>query len=266
MRRAYNGNYRVTRPFGVYDPAYSNYPGSRHPGTDYGLPANTQLVAGMTGKVTGVFDRPASLKTGRGKEVVIAFGNKERKACHMNRIDVSVGQQVVEGQAIGLSGYTGYVVDAQGNIGTPGGAHLHDELLVDGQYVNLEDNLKEEDVPMPTDADITKVLRAAYKNPTYQPTGEEFRRYKQADWGWPKLTEDLIASLYPTNNDITNALRKATGNPEYNPTADELARYKKLDWGWPKLFSDVVSVVGGGSELVPVAGVEYNDKQVFVKN
>lgn len=146
MRRSFNGEYPVTNPFGVYDPeAYGNYPGKRHPGTDYGLPENTQLIAGMAGKVT-VFDRPASVHTGRGKEVVIAFGNQVRKTCHMNRIDVKTGDMVATGYPIGLSGNTGY----------SSGPHLHDEYLEDGQYKDLEKHLGEGD-DMLTETLITKL-------------------------------------------------------------------------------------------------------------
>lgn len=144
MRRAFSDNYPITRKFGVFGSEYSNYPGSKHPGTDYLVPANRPLLANQSGTVT-IFDRPASLKTGRGKEVVITKGNKQTKTCHMNKIDVVNGQQVKEGQAIGLSGHTGYVIDSQGNIGTPAGAHLHNELMINGQYVNIEDNLNQED-------------------------------------------------------------------------------------------------------------------------
>lgn len=143
MRLAFNGNYPMTRDFGIYDPAYAAYPGSKHPGTDWGLPADTQLVANQSGTVT-VYDRDPNIHKGRGKEVVITNGNKQTKTCHMNQIDVSNGQYVVEGQPIGLSGYTGYVVDNNGNVGTPKGAHLHNELLIDGIYVRLQDNLGEE--------------------------------------------------------------------------------------------------------------------------
>lgn len=143
LRRSFNGTYPITRPFGFKDPAYANYPDSRHPGTDYALPPNTPLVAGMSGVVV-VYDRPAGVHVGRGKEVVITQGTTQRKTCHMNRIDVETGQWVNEGQPIGLSGYTGYVVDAQGNIGTPEGAHLHDETVEDGTYVDGEQLIKEE--------------------------------------------------------------------------------------------------------------------------
>lgn len=143
MRRAFAGTYPVSRPFGEYDPiAYANYPGQEHSGTDYPLPTGTPLLAGMSGIVT-IYDRDPAIKVGRGKEVRIKFANLERRLCHMSRIDVKNGDFVREGQPFGVSGHTGYVVDAQGNVGTPGGAHLHDELLVNGEYTDLEKYLKE---------------------------------------------------------------------------------------------------------------------------
>jgi murein DD-endopeptidase MepM/ murein hydrolase activator NlpD len=135
MRRSFTGNYPVTREFGIKDPAYANYPGSLHPGTDYGLPANTPLEAGMSGIVT-IYDRDPNIKTGRGKEVKIELANFTRKDCHLNRILVTNGQFVKEGQPIGLSGSTGYST----------GPHLHSELLVNGQLTDLEEYLKGENV------------------------------------------------------------------------------------------------------------------------
>lgn len=127
--------------------------------------------------------------------------------------------------------------------------------------VAVGDILKQgEEVPMPNDEQIRNALRIAYKNPSYQPTGEEFRRYKQTDWGWPKLLEDVAASLRPSDEDITKALRQAKNDPSYKPTADELARYKKLDWGWAKLLSDTLGLVGD-SDFVP-----YSGPPLFVEN
>lgn len=158
MRFSFSGNYPVTTKFGVKSPAYVNYPDSRHPGTDFAIPANTPLLAGMAGIIT-IYDRP-SLKTGRGKEVSITFANLRRNTCHMNRIDVVNGQFVQEGQQIGLSGFTGYCVDAQGNIGTPASAHLHDECIENGQYVDLELKVKEQ--PMnPTSKQIDDAINQA---------------------------------------------------------------------------------------------------------
>lgn len=141
MIRAFKGNYRISNPFGVYDPvAYVNYPGFLHPGTDYGLPHRTPLYAGMSGNLTR---KLWGAKLRKGNEAIITNGNIVRRYGHMDVISRADGW-VNEGELIGYSGYTGYVVDSQGNIGTPGGAHLHDELLVDGNYTSLEDYLKGE--------------------------------------------------------------------------------------------------------------------------
>jgi len=166
MRYSFDGSYPVTRPFGVYGPEYSNYPGNKHPGTDYGLPANIPVVAGMSGTVK-VFLSTA--KIGRGNEVWITDGAYSRRVCHLNRVDVQNGQQVTEGQPIGLSGFTGYVVDAQGKVGTEGGAHLHDELLINGQYVDVDKFLKEEDMPL-TPGQLDRLIKAMLGR---DPTTEE---------------------------------------------------------------------------------------------
>lgn len=136
MRRPYNGTYPITREFGVYDPAYANYPDSKHPGTDYGIPNKTPLVAAMSG-TAAVFIR-GNTSVGRGNEVVITNGSTQVKYCHLDRIDVVEGQQVKEGQQIGLCGWTGYVLPKSEK-----GAHLHFEVLISGVYVNPEEQFKE---------------------------------------------------------------------------------------------------------------------------
>jgi murein DD-endopeptidase MepM/ murein hydrolase activator NlpD len=165
MMHFFTGNYPVSNPFGVYDPeAYANYPGGKHPGNDYPLPANTQLIAPISGWVT-VYDRPASLKSGRGKEVVITNGAIERKACHMNRIDVQNGQFVQVLTPIGLSGNTGYVLP-QPTPQTPhAGSHLHSEEKVNGVYVD-EETYKEDE--MPNSGDVHNRYQKAYGRPAKQ--------------------------------------------------------------------------------------------------
>lgn len=162
----FTGNYPVTRKFGGKpDPVYKNYPGSTHPGTDYGLPADTPLRASISGKVT-VYDRPASLKTGRGKEVVVTdIDGVQVKTCHMNRIDVRDGQMVKARDFIGLSGFTGYVIDYLGRIATREGAHLHVEVMRQGKYVDPEKQFNNEQEVMmyPNKGDIINYWRAFRK-------------------------------------------------------------------------------------------------------
>lgn len=179
MRLAFNGTYQLSRRFGVYDPeAYGNYPGQRHPGNDWSLPQNVELVAGMSGWIK-VYDRDPSIKIGRGKEVRIINGSYERRICHMNRIDVTDGQWVNEGDHIGLSGNTGY----------SSGPHVHDELLINGVYVDLRDYLKEE--PMVNDGDIVNYYRAAFRR---EPTQDELAKNRKKPWNDPN--EKLRAPLY----------------------------------------------------------------------
>jgi len=195
MRKSFNGTFPITRKFGVVDPAYSNYPGSQHPGTDYGLPVNTPLVAGMGGTVS-IYDRNPNIHTGRGKEVVIVSGDKQRKTCHMNRIDVESGQTVTEGQAIGLSGNTGY----------SSGPHLHDELLVKGQYVDLEKNLSEGET-MPTQKQVLDHFNAygvKGKLANGDPSQEQLDYYSTRPWSV------LYVDLLTFNHDRRLELEKTS--------------------------------------------------------
>lgn len=155
----FKGEYRVTRKFGIKDPAYSRYPDSRHSGVDWAVPANIPLLAVSDG-IVEVRNRDANLKTGRGKEVSLLTSKADFNYCHMNRIDVVGGQFVKKGQQLGLSGFTGYVMDANGQIGTPGGAHLHFEVVINGSYVDPDKYLKEVDVF--TDQQINELISLAY--------------------------------------------------------------------------------------------------------
>lgn len=143
MIRAFKGEYPVSNPFGVYDAeAYARYPGQRHPGTDYPLPKGTRLYAGMSGYIS----RTVSVGwAGKGNELVITKDNVQRRYGHMDRIDVQDGQWVNEGDYVGLSGNTGYVLPPPTENDPNAGAHLHDEYKVNGEYRDLERALKEQE-------------------------------------------------------------------------------------------------------------------------
>jgi hypothetical protein len=206
MRRAFNGNYPITQAFGVYDQvAYANYPGSKHPGTDYGLPVNTELVAGMSGIVT-VYDRSATEKVGRGKEVQINFANLGRRNCHMNRIDVVNGQFVHEGQQIGLSGNTGFST----------GPHLHDELLVNGEYTDLEKYLKEVNMDEGTvhNLYLSGWQRKASSEELKMWVGRPMQDFfyeggkNQYEWLWRQITDLKKTNCTPEERQLLDLLKK----------------------------------------------------------
>lgn len=178
ITRPFTGDFPVTNPFGVYDPiAYANYPGQKHSGVDYGLPMRTPIYAAMDG-VTNVFDRDPSIKTGRGKEVVIVNGNRQKKECHLDEIVVGRNVDVKQGQLIGYSGNTGY----------SSGPHLHSEYLIDGQYVDQEQYITEE-VPMPATGEET--TRAFLMCKGKEPTEKEYVFYTTDPNGGIFLYRDL---------------------------------------------------------------------------
>lgn len=98
-----------------------------HMGVDIGLPTGTEILAGFDGTVT-VAGYDAG---GYGNYVVVQKVKDdgtviEAKYAHCDRLLVSVGQTVSEGDAIATVG----------NTGNSTGAHLHLEVVVNGQHLN----------------------------------------------------------------------------------------------------------------------------------
>jgi len=93
-----------------------------HPGIDIGVPAGTPIRAAGSGSVV-----IAGWVSGYGNYTCIDHGGG-LSTCygHQSRIEVSVGQRVVQGQVIGLSGCTGLCF----------GDHLHFEVRINGAVTN----------------------------------------------------------------------------------------------------------------------------------
>jgi murein DD-endopeptidase MepM/ murein hydrolase activator NlpD len=78
---------------------------SRNPGTDYGVPTGTSVKAIADGKITGIV--PTFTGSG-GRMIFQSFANNyNADYLHLSRIDVVAGQEVKQGQVIGLSGASG---------------------------------------------------------------------------------------------------------------------------------------------------------------
>ena len=97
-----------------------------HTGVDIGMPEGTEILAGHDGTVT-----LAGNAGGYGLCVAIEGEAYEghtltTKYGHCSQILVSAGQEVKAGD----------VIAKVGNTGNSTGAHLHLEVLVDGQYLN----------------------------------------------------------------------------------------------------------------------------------
>lgn len=93
-----------------------------HPGIDIGVPSGTPIRAAGGGSVA-----IAGWVSGYGNYTCINHGGG-LSTCygHQSRLEVSVGQQVTQGQVIGLSGCTGLCF----------GPHLHFEVRINGAVTN----------------------------------------------------------------------------------------------------------------------------------
>ncbi len=86
-------------------------------GIDIGTPIGTPILAAASGEI--IVARPAGWNGGYGKYIVISHYNGTQTVYgHLSQLFVSDGEQVVQGQVIGLSG----------NTGNSTGPHLHFEV------------------------------------------------------------------------------------------------------------------------------------------
>jgi murein DD-endopeptidase MepM/ murein hydrolase activator NlpD len=100
-------------------------PASKNPGTDYAVPTGTPIKAVADGTITGIV--PTFAGSG-GRMIFQSFpSGHNADYLHLSRIDVVAGQQVKQGQVIGLVGGSG--------LGKENGygAHLHFSFRVGGK-------------------------------------------------------------------------------------------------------------------------------------
>ena len=84
---------------------YQGKPGAYHSGTDIAVPAGTPFVAPADGVVTLAADAPFTLE---GHLLIVDHGMGLSSAfLHCQRLDVNVGDRVVQGQRLGTVGRTG---------------------------------------------------------------------------------------------------------------------------------------------------------------
>jgi murein DD-endopeptidase len=92
-------------------------PSSRNPGTDYAVATGTPVKSIADGTITGIVE---TIRGAGGRMIFQSFpGGYNADYLHLSRIDVTVGQEVKQGQVIGLSGGSGLGSE------TGYGAHLH---------------------------------------------------------------------------------------------------------------------------------------------
>ena len=112
MIRQFKGNFPLTQGFGLNPDVYKQFGMNGHNGLDYGTPVGTPILASISGRVT---EAVKSGDAGYGKYVKIENDKWGSLTAHFSSVQVEVGQEVSEGQQIGLSGNTGFST----------GPHLH---------------------------------------------------------------------------------------------------------------------------------------------
>ena len=121
---------RITDSF---DGHRNRKPPARNPGTDYGVPLGTPVKAIADGTITGI----VPTFTGAGGRMIFQSFPSGHNAdyLHLSRIDVVAGQQVKQGQVIGLSGGSG--------LGKENGygPHLHLSIRIGGQPTMATGNM-----------------------------------------------------------------------------------------------------------------------------
>ncbi len=97
-----------------------------HYGTDFAVPIGTPVVAPEDGVVW-----QAGWGGDAGIMVAINSGNTQHKLMHLSKVKVAPGDKVKRGQAVGLSGNTGYST----------GPHLHWSKYVGGKPIDPMSNV-----------------------------------------------------------------------------------------------------------------------------
>ena len=183
-----------------------------HKGIDISFKSGTQLTSPLDGTV-----EKASPNNGRcGGYLLINHGtfngkNIKTKYCHIKKFDVKTGDQIKQGQNIGLSG------GAKGDEGRGNatGPHLHFEVLENGTAVNPEsyymNSISGEQIIQSSgntnDADIDD----SDTNDDKSSTGVK---------GYKEVAKSLIKKLFGVENDVTPDV--------VNEIVEELHRYREL--------------------------------------
>ncbi len=115
------GSSRITSGFGYRDQPTEGA-STYHKGIDIGAPTGTKIIAAAGGSVV-----TATYSVSAGNYIMIYHGNSTYTVyMHCSKLLVSVGDEVSQGQEIGLVGSTG--------VST--GSHLHFGVVVNGEYQN----------------------------------------------------------------------------------------------------------------------------------
>jgi murein DD-endopeptidase MepM/ murein hydrolase activator NlpD len=120
----FQGNYRVSQPFGANPQYYKQFGLQGHEGVDWATPIGVQVLCPFE---RGIVLRASSDRV-YGYSIVI-WDPKQKCAvwyCHLSKITAGYGSQVKRGQVVGRTG----------NSGNSSGPHLHVNFVETDVYGN----------------------------------------------------------------------------------------------------------------------------------
>ena len=235
------GKAKISSPFGPRNigPGRSK----NHKGIDISFKSGTQLTSPLDGTV-----EKASPNVGRcGGFIMINHGNfngknVKTKYCHIKKFDVSTGDQVKQGQNIGLSG-GGKNDVGRGNATGP---HLHFEVLENGVAVNpksyYENSISGEQIITQLPGDTNDIdIDDSDVNDDKTSTGVK---------GYKEVAKSLIKKLFGVENDVVNEI------------VDELYRYRELiNEESTSASTTPVSIVDGATQSSANGGTVYTSNK-----
>ena len=220
-----------------------------HKGIDISFKSGTQLISPLDGTV-----EKASANTGRcGGFLLINHGNFngkniKTKYCHIKKFDVETGDQVKQGQNLGLSG------GAKGDVGRGNatGAHLHFEVLENGTAVDPKsyylNSISGEQTLTQTPGDTNDVdIDDSDNNDDKSSEGVK---------GYKEVARNLIKKLFGVESGT-----EATPDV-VNEIVNELYRYKELiNEQVTSASTTPVGIVDGATQSSTNGGILYTSNK-----
>lgn len=208
MRSPFNSPYTITQLFGVNPQDYQQYGLKGHEGIDL-IPSGTDWTVNALadGVVVNDVDNPKSGAYGINVVIWHKALNLATQYCHLSSNIVSVGQQIMAKQPIGVMGATGHVT----------GPHLHLNLFQtnsDGMRLNTNNGFfggtdplyfLEQDYEHGNIPNMPDYLKQLFKDNNLDINNEgQIREYFGHANDYAHLTNDLQNA----NNQITNLVNE----------------------------------------------------------
>ncbi len=230
-----SGKARISSPFGPRN--IGGKASKNHKGIDLSYPSGTEI----TSPLDGVIEKASPNAGNCGGLITINHGtfngkNVKSKYCHVKRLDVNKGDQVKQGQVVGLSG------GGKNDVGRGNamGAHIHFEVWENGTPVNpksyYENSISGEQSNLTVPDNTNTDTNDSNDDIDLDNSDNKTKSYKN-------IAKDLIKTLF--------GMDKGETTPDsVNEIAQEIYRYREL-------INEQVLVIDGATQTNTNGGVMY---------